>query len=169
MKNLLNNKKRILTNNKGSAMITALVIGIVISGFVLVTLLVTYTLFAEASRQNWQLQCRNICQTFAENIGSEINDKDSDLHKDIVSVVKGDAENGIAGINQGESKELVYTFEGSGSIDLFTITLTLQCTRKSEDFCYIDAIIKVVRGEENDRDVQSYTLKKSYESVTLAL
>jgi len=170
MKQEINSIKKIkslLSDNKGSAMITALVVGVVISGFCLVTLLVSYTLYVQTARQNWQLQCRNLAQTFAENINAELTDTNSDLHKDIKAEVLGDAVLGTTGIAVGDTKLLEYTVEGPSDMRNYVITLKLSCTKKSENTCSIEAEIKCEYLGEGGRDSQSYSITKNIASLIL--
>lgn len=70
-----------LNKNAGSAMIVALVVCVVVMTMCLMLLLVTYTLFSQTSRQNTQLQCKNMAQSFAESFEKELADDTSDLVK----------------------------------------------------------------------------------------
>ena len=54
-----------LNKNAGSAMIVALVVCVVVMTMCLMLLLVTYTLFSQTSRQNTQMQCKQMAQSFA--------------------------------------------------------------------------------------------------------
>lgn len=61
-----------LGNNRGVAMIYALIVGVVVMAFCLSLLLVTYTLYAQTNRQNTQLQCKLMAQTFAEQLEQDL-------------------------------------------------------------------------------------------------
>lgn len=67
--------------NTGSAMIVALVVCVVVMTMCLTLLLVTYTLFAQTSRQNVQMQCKNMAQSFSASFEKELEDPNSDLVK----------------------------------------------------------------------------------------
>lgn len=67
--------------DKGSAMIVALVVCVVVMTMCLTLLLVTYTLFAQTSKQNVQMQCKNLAQSFSECFEKELEDPNSDLVK----------------------------------------------------------------------------------------
>ena len=166
----MNNKSRkkgiLIGNNQGSAMITALVVGVVVAGFCLSTLLVTYTLYAQTSRQTWQLRCRSIAQSFADNIELEFDDKESELYQDIVSQLwSEDADNPVAGdapAGDPEPVTLTYTLTEPTEMEGMAVTMTLDCTVRSRK-AKIIATIKCVRGDEHDRDAQSYTLTREFE------
>lgn len=70
-----------LGNNRGVAMIYALIVGAVVMAFCLSLLLVTYTLYAQTNRQNTQLQCKLMAQTFAQQLEQDLktNIDDSEL------------------------------------------------------------------------------------------
>ena len=66
-------KQNILRNNQsGVAMIMVLIVGAVILVFCLSLLLVTYSLFAQTSRQTTRLQCKMMAQSFSESLKEEL-------------------------------------------------------------------------------------------------
>lgn len=67
-------------DDSGVAMIFALIVGVVVMVFCLALLLVTYTLYAQTSRQTTLAQCKLYAQTVSETIGEELKDTDSDLN-----------------------------------------------------------------------------------------
>lgn len=77
-------------NNDGVAMVVALVVGVVIMVFCLSMLLVTYTLFAQTSRQTTQLQCKLLAQSYSEALDKEFSKKaeDSELQKYLADMIK---------------------------------------------------------------------------------
>ena len=70
-------KKR--QNNAGVAMIVVLIVSAVVMVFCLSLLLVTYTLFAQTSRQVTQVQCKILAQSTSETLKEELKKPDSDL------------------------------------------------------------------------------------------
>lgn len=75
-------RRRIVRNsNAGVAMVTVLIVSAVVMVFCLSLLLVTYTLFAQTSRQVTQLQCKLLAQSMSETLGEELKDPDSELTK----------------------------------------------------------------------------------------
>lgn len=73
--------KRKQLNNSGVAMIFAVIVGVVVMVFCLYLLLVTYTLYAQSSRQTTRTQCKLFAQSFQESFGQELNDENSSLNK----------------------------------------------------------------------------------------
>lgn len=151
--------REILRDNRGSAMITALVVGVVIAGFCLATLLVTYTLYIQADRQSWQLQSRNLAQTFCEELCSEISNSDSEINDDIASR--------LADAQAGEKVSLRYELDAGDKLSDYQIFAELECEKKASGKCDIDVTVICRKGDGNDRDVQSYTLESRIENVLL--
>lgn len=73
--------KRKQLNNSGVAMIFAVIVGVVVMVFCLSLLLVTYTLYAQSSRQTTRTQCKLFAQSFQESFGQELNDENSSLNQ----------------------------------------------------------------------------------------
>lgn len=60
-------------------MLMVLIVGAVVLVFCLSLLLVTYSLFAQTSRQITRLQCKLLAQSFSESLGEELKDPASGL------------------------------------------------------------------------------------------
>jgi len=71
----IKNAYRLADNNQGVALVVVAIIGAVIMAFCLSMLLVSYTLFAQTSRQTTQLRCRLLAQSYSEVLGEEFNKK----------------------------------------------------------------------------------------------
>lgn len=84
--------RSLLKDNRGVAMIYSLVIGIVVAIFAVMLLLVTYSLYAQSSRQVGQTQCRIMADSFIESLTSELVDEDSDLHEYVCKRYRGEIE-----------------------------------------------------------------------------
>ena len=76
--------RRLLKDNSGVAMIYSLVIGIVVSIFAVMLLVVTYSLFAQSSRQTGQTQCQIMADSYAECLVDELKDKESSVYKYLI-------------------------------------------------------------------------------------
>lgn len=74
-------KQKKQQNNSGVAMIFAVIVGVVVMVFCLSLLLVTYTLYAQASRQTTRTQCKVFAQSFQENFEQELTDTGSSLNQ----------------------------------------------------------------------------------------
>jgi len=68
-------------DDRGSAMITALVAGIIMSVFALSLILVSYTLYAQTANRTAQIQCDYLAEEFCTEIADELLDKKSDMYK----------------------------------------------------------------------------------------
>lgn len=73
--------RRIKDDNRGVALVYALVIGTVVMTFALMLLLVTYTLFSQASRQTTNIQCKLLAESFGQNLELQLKDTDSEMYK----------------------------------------------------------------------------------------
>lgn len=158
---------RVLNNNRGSAMITALVVGLVILAFCLSMLLVSYTLFAQTSRQNTQLQCKNIAQSFSEELKSELEDgKNAELTEYLKSEIGAKLDEAKADLEPGSTEipvatvdmELKYSGDAADALAPFTVKVCFTATSVNS----VDAVITCIRGDENDRDVQMYSVNRTY-------
>lgn len=78
---------RIKDDNRGVALVYALVIGTVVMTFALMLLLVTYTLFTQASRQTTNIQCKLLAESFGQNLELQLEDTDSEMYKYIKASV----------------------------------------------------------------------------------
>lgn len=76
---LYNRIKNLKKDNSGVAMIVSLIVGIVVLGFALSLLMVTYSLYAQMNRKTIGLQCKLLAQNFSEVLGKELKDDESEL------------------------------------------------------------------------------------------
>ncbi len=76
-----NGYKKLKMDNRGSAMITAIVVGVVMIVFALAMLLVTYSLYAQSAKRTGQIQCRYLAEEIADELSSELSDNESELYK----------------------------------------------------------------------------------------
>lgn len=162
--------KRMISDNRGSAMITALVVGIVIFAFCLSMLLVAYTLFAQTSRTEVALGCKNLAQSTAEEIGKELGDTATYSNVDSLSyylVQKGQefkaAEDEANAGNAGERIEIEKKLRlelnsSNSSIDNYSIFVTFDFESAKK----VNADIECYRDYGNLNDVQSYTVHTEY-------
>lgn len=108
-------------NNDGVAMVVALVVGVVIMVFCLSMLLVTYTLFAQTSRQTTQLQCKLLAQSYSEALDKEFKKKteDSELQKYLGEMIKDgtwiSADDDVEEIPPGSFREVSMEIDQSDS------------------------------------------------------
>jgi len=114
-------------DNRGSAMITAIVVGVVMMAFALSLLAITYTLYAQTARRTVQIQCRYLAESVGDDLKSEIEDKESHLYKVLAShVYKVRAGSTIhtgtwkaQGVNATEASETMeYKLDTKGDEDL---------------------------------------------------
>lgn len=80
--------RKVLKDNSGVAMIYSLVIGIVVSIFAVMLLMVTYSLYASSSRQTVQTQCRIMADSYADCLKGELEDTESTVYKYISEQLK---------------------------------------------------------------------------------
>lgn len=81
MKRRENTQTKLHKDDSGVAMIVALIVSVVVMVFCLSLLLVAYTLFSQTNRNNIQLQCKFLAQSYAEDLKEEMEDTDSDMVK----------------------------------------------------------------------------------------
>lgn len=152
-------------------MITALVVGIVIFAFCLSMLLVSYTLFAQTSRSQTQLSCKNLAQSTAVEIGEELGDEDAYADTDSLAYYLKDkyaefmeAED-EANVGNADDRIIIdkvvrMQLETSDdSLDRYEIFVNFDFESarkvKADIECYIDF--------GNFKDVQSYTVHTEYD------
>lgn len=75
-------KKDILKNKKGSALLIAIVIMMVVTMLSLALLLVSYSLFATSNKQNQTQQCRTLAQSLSRELEAEITIASFDKYAD---------------------------------------------------------------------------------------
>lgn len=66
-------------DNHGSAMISAIVAGVVMSAFAMSLILVSYTLYAQMNNRTTQIQCEYLAKEVCEEISDELSNKKSDM------------------------------------------------------------------------------------------
>jgi type II secretory pathway pseudopilin PulG len=66
--------------NQGSAMVVAIVVGVVIMVFVLSLLLLSYSLFSTAAQKTTQMQCRELAKSVNKELRQEILSPDYDTY-----------------------------------------------------------------------------------------
>lgn len=181
----------VLSDNRGVAMIYAIIVGTVVMVFCLSLLLVTYTLFAETNRQNTQLQCKLMAQTFAQQLEEDMktNVATSELVKYMGDSIKDDkwrpsnSDDAVVGetrytdlIIDCDSEVAGYTYN-----IVFTYTVDLSDDEGDAEAgapadvpaegsmnCTVVAKITCVRGLKTERDAISYTVDKEFD-ITVPL
>lgn len=81
-------------DNRGSAMITAIVVGVVMAVFCLSLLLVTYTLYAQTAKRNALIQCRYAAGSMADLLEQELKDTTSDLNNKLEGEMRHQKDDG---------------------------------------------------------------------------
>ncbi|MBR6328711.1 MAG: hypothetical protein IKR68_03595 [Lachnospiraceae bacterium] len=141
-------------------MLTAIVVGIVMTAFALSLLLITYTLYAQTAKRTGVLQCRYLAEEVADELAAELKDTDSEIYKVLDShVYKDRPGEGISGTwvpegatsIVGADSKLVYTLEGRSDHKLDTFDTTVV-------FTYVagmggEAESEVAGGEYDREDV----------------
>lgn len=72
-------KKSKALDNKGAAMLMVLIVSAVVLVFCLSLLLLTYSLFAQTSRQTTRVQCKLLAQSCEETLKAELQNPSSEL------------------------------------------------------------------------------------------
>lgn len=201
--------KQIDEDNSGVAMIFAIIVGVVVMVFCLSLLLVTYTLYAQTSRQTTQMQCKMFAQSFADILETEITDENSDLNQYLANAIDSgmwisEEEAAMATDMSGKLSSLTLDMS-QGQLENYKIVVTLSYSSNESDDdsepgtsedddqdetlnagggadpggtpggtptgngnYSITAIIDCTRGNLNETDVQTYSIKSEYPSVTLS-
>lgn len=68
-------------NNRGSAMLTSLVAGVVMAAFATALILVCYTLYAQTNNRTLQLQCEYLAKEMCREITNELLNDKSDMYQ----------------------------------------------------------------------------------------
>lgn len=148
-----NNIKKIVSNNRGSAMITALVVGIIVFAFCLSMLLVSYTLFAQVSRNQVQLGCKTLALSAAEELEEELDDDGSEISVYLKDKLKSFDESDDENINRNVELRL----DGTEAFDYYDVKVSFELISKSE----VEMYVACYKDYGNFRDVQSYTVHKT--------
>lgn len=133
-------------------MITALVVGIIVFAFCLSMLLVSYTLFAQVSRNQVQLGCKTIALSFAEELQKELDDDGSELSVYLKDKLNSFNESGDENINRNVELEL----SGNEISEVYDVKVTFELKNKSE----VEMHVACYKDFGNFRDVQSYIVHK---------
>ena len=142
MRSLRRKKKsgraRLLMDDRGSAMITALVVGVVMMVFALSMLLISYALYAQSAKRTTQIQCRYMAGELLRELETELGETDSGLFTGLRSQMRKRNEEtgafeGIWVCSDTESTEgtdtLTYTLKrGSGDDELSAYELMVEFT-----------------------------------------
>lgn len=137
-------KQNILRNNQsGVAMIMVLIVGAVILVFCLSLLLVTYSLFAQTSRQTTRLQCKMMAQSFSESLKEELSDSSSDLAVYLGKQIRdGNWKSSMGGMDEEEPEdaenpdavsELVLNLDDSSALSDYHLSVTLTYSLNAAD------------------------------------
>lgn len=137
-------KQNILRNNQsGVAMIMVLIVGAVILVFCLSLLLVTYSLFAQTSRQTTRLQCKMMAQSFSESLKEELSDSSSDLAVYLGRQIRdGNWKSSMGGMDEEEPEdaenpdavsELVLNLDDSSALSDYHLSVTLTYSLNAAD------------------------------------
>lgn len=68
-------------DNRGSAMLTAIVAGVVMSAFALSLIMVSYTLYAQTAKRTAMIQCNYLAEEVCSEIADELINKKSDMYE----------------------------------------------------------------------------------------
>ena len=126
-------RRTVRNSNAGVAMVTVLIVSAIVMVFCLSLLLVTYTLFAQTSRQVAQLQCKLLAQSMFETLGEELENPDSELTKYLGDQIKdgywisqnapaAEAENPAA---EDAIEELLLDLDDGEALGEYQISVTL--------------------------------------------
>lgn len=137
-------KQNILRNNQsGVAMLMVLIVGAVILVFCLSLLLVTYSLFAQTSRQTTRLQCKMMAQSFSESLKEELSDSSSDLAVYLGKQIRdGNWKSSMGGMDEEEPEdaenpdavsELVLNLDDSSALSDYHLSVTLTYSLNAAD------------------------------------
>ena len=137
-------KRNILRNNQsGVAMLMVLIVGAVILVFCLSLLLVTYSLFAQTSRQTTRLQCKIMAQSFSESLKEELSDSSSNLAVYLgEQISNGNWKSSMDGIDEEEPddvenpdavSELVLNLDDSSTLSDYHLSVTLTYSLNAAD------------------------------------
>lgn len=122
-----------VSDDSGVAMIVVLIVGAVVMVFCLSLLLVTYTLFAQTSRQTTQLQCKLLAQSCSEMLGEEFKNPDSELSGYLSEQIENGSwisEDMMKGMEEGSLSpgtvsELTLNLGDEGALGDYNLTVTL--------------------------------------------
>ncbi|MBR0147933.1 MAG: hypothetical protein IJM23_01910 [Lachnospiraceae bacterium] len=114
-------------DNRGSAMITAIVVGVIMAVFCLSLLLVTYTLYAQTAKRNALIQCKYAAGSMAQLLEEELKDPTSDLNNKLEAEMRHQKDDGSftgtwapAGNSSSEADDvLAYRMDYSGDESAF--------------------------------------------------
>ena len=137
-------KQNILRNNQpGVAMLMVVIVGAVILVFCLSLLLVTYSLFAQTSRQTTRLQCKMMAQSFSESLKEELSDSSSDLAVYLGKQIRdGNWKSSMGGMDEEEPEdaenpdavsELVLNLDDSSALSDYHLSVTLTYSLNAAD------------------------------------
>lgn len=204
-----------IKDNRGVAMLFAMIVAAVVMAFCLSLMLVVYSYYAQSARKLSQDQCKILAQSFSEALKEEFNSEETSELKTYLSsqinsgVWISSAES--ASVEAGKIKELLLnsndikvpgykikvalTYYGSSGSDEPVVDDDLPDEDDEDDVFalmkisgmqsyeaavplfmdpisepksyYIKAKITCIRGDENDRDLQIYTVESVYPSVML--
>lgn len=70
-------------DNRGSAMITAIVAGVVMAAFAMSLILVCYTFYAQSAGRTIRIQCGYLAQDMCSEIMRELSDNKSDMYSQL--------------------------------------------------------------------------------------
>lgn len=103
-------------------MITALVVGIIVFAFCLSMLLVSYTLFAQVSRNQVQLGCKTLALSVAEELEEELDDDGSEISVYLKDKLKSFDESDDENINRNVELRL----DGTEAFDYYDVKYHLN-------------------------------------------
>lgn len=152
------NIRKMLANNKGSAMITALVVGIIVFAFCLSMLLVAYTLFAQANRNQVQLGCKTVAWSTSEELKAEMNDPGSELSSFLINKL-AEFDAAEAGGSNPVDRKVELTLDAGSALGGYDVIVTFEVNGKNK----IETYVACYKDYGNFRDVQSYTVHRTLE------
>ncbi len=135
-------------DNRGSAMITAIVVGVVMMIFALSLLLLSYTLYAQTAKRTLQIECKYVAGETVLEMERELQDKDSQLYQELKAqlLTKDDLTGAYTGMWVPEG---LITAEGTDTMS-YKLKGSLGDDPLSDYDIQVDFILKNVGSSSDD-------------------
>jgi len=150
-------------DNRGSAMITAIVVGVVMAVFCLSLLLVTYTLYAQTAKRNALIQCKYAAGSMADLLEEELKDTSSDLNNKLEGEMRHQKEDGsftgtwvAEGNSSSEADEVIeYSMDYTGgetALKAYDFDVSFKYTKVGDTASDAGGETIDYDGQFNDKD-----------------
>lgn len=154
---------RFKLNNEGVALIYALMAGTVAMVFCLMLLMISYSLYAQVSANNSDMQLKLAAETFAEALHDDLEytgEERSSMTKYLAEEIK----------NKEDIELIVYDPEEMGSYCIYLLIQYDKTFTTAPSKIDLDIVVKCIKGapdiESGDDfildDRESYTIKDTY-------